>query len=853
MIRTKNIKLFLSVVLSLGFFSLSCQSKKNVNLVASESSSTTPPAESTLPGAPTGTLAINASATHTNLVNVLLSISSSSATEMYISAISGCASGGNWEAFNASKSYTLPNANATNHVYLKLRDSQGLESQCLSASIAHDNVAPAVSITTPSEGAVISSGNQSSYTVSGTCSENGRSVTVGLGGITSSPTCANNAFTTNLNLGALNNGAHQISASQVDQASNNGVATAINVTKSILSVTAIISGEPTSPSNQTSLNVTISGADIAQYRFKIIPTGSLCSDSAGYSGLTSVATLITSSFSGLPDGPTTLCVIGQDAGGSNIQAFGDASSVTWTKDTTGPTAPSGLALGAITSNMGTTPTIDWSSNATDVTTSVASYQIQVRRSADASIHQDWIAVTKGASLTLPATNPMIINDSYTIRVRGVDAAGNFGEASSDSAAYTINGITITAFTGSAPDIANASSFSAGGGYLYAYGGINDAYNTWLNVNHFISPSNSWSVPTGVPALLAAPNRRLEAGTVWVANRSQFFIFGGWSEGWWPRRTDVHTYNPATNTWATGTDLETDLPGLKDPNDANENLEPTRTQLFSDGDRVYLWGGRIRGSSGSYGYSNFLLRYDFATTPKWQQMATPATQLTSYYAHAAFGAGKLIAINAQQDGSFNFTPAGAIYDVATNSWLSLTFGVGSAPSVALVNYSLVIDSQRNRAYLFGGHEAYCDTPALSCEPTAQDITKYNPHLYSINLDTGAWTILNPTGNPPPRLIAFGSTWANNIMITFGGMTDHPSYEAFNTIYAYYPEKNRWVTIATPSEGVLSKRFGLGESAHASAGLVSFDQNNKVMIYGGFSVDGSYNTVQTNTGASILIPF
>lgn len=625
---------------------------------------------------------------------------------------------------------------------------------------------------------------------------------------------------------------------------------------SSLTINATLAGAPTGIQQSTVLNVTVAGAYVALYSYKVGLGAGDCGISTGYSGFVTVSTLITADISGLTDGTITLCVIGRDAGGSNTQAMSSATTATWTKDTTGPAAPTGISLGGVTSNMGATPTIDWSGDATDIASSVVGYQVQIRKSSDSSVHQDWSTVSKGAVYTLPVNNPLVMTESYTLRVRGVDSLGNFGAASDDSSSFTVNNIIISAFSGSAPDIANAHAYGAGSGYFYIYGGINNSYNAWLDINHFISPSDTWATPTGVPALLAAPYRRHQSSIVWVKNLSAFFIYGGSNEDWSPVRTDVHTYNPTTGAWAAGTDLKTDLPSLNDPGNPAQHLSPSRVKLFSDGDSVYFWGGRIRGDSQVYGYSNYLLKYDFNANPRWQQLATAPANVFNYYSHSAFGGNKLIAISAYQDGSFNFLPVGAIYDVVSNQWQSITFGSGGAPSNPLVEFSLVVDDQRNVAYLYGGFEPICDdVPAINCEASASDLSKYNTNLYSINLNTGVWTILTPNGTMPSHLSQHSATWANNVMIVFGGMVDWPSYAYYNSIYAYYPQQNRWVTLdANPSEAMLSRRFVISTSNDALGGVALFDQVNKIMVYGGFgnNAAGAY-IGKLNTGASILLPF
>jgi alpha-tubulin suppressor-like RCC1 family protein len=73
---------------------------------------------------------------------VTLTLSVSDATEMYITNTAGCSTGGVWETYSATRSWTLPSLNSTNYVYAKFRDFAGNESSCDSDDIIHDDTPP---------------------------------------------------------------------------------------------------------------------------------------------------------------------------------------------------------------------------------------------------------------------------------------------------------------------------------------------------------------------------------------------------------------------------------------------------------------------------------------------------------------------------------------------------------------------------------------------------------------------------------------------------------------------------------------------------------------------------------------
>jgi len=92
---------------------------------------------------PSGSFTINGGATKTNNRTLALALTYSLATQVKIStdpAFGGAA----YEAVAASKSYTLPDADAAYTVYIKYKDQYGNESGSYSHSITLDRVAPSV-------------------------------------------------------------------------------------------------------------------------------------------------------------------------------------------------------------------------------------------------------------------------------------------------------------------------------------------------------------------------------------------------------------------------------------------------------------------------------------------------------------------------------------------------------------------------------------------------------------------------------------------------------------------------------------------------------------------------------------
>lgn len=85
---------------------------------------------------------INEGEEYTKTEAVNLSLNAIDAAQMYITNSEGCLNHGTWEPYSSSKDWTLEQTNKAAKVYIKFRDLAGNESDCISDSIIHDNIAP---------------------------------------------------------------------------------------------------------------------------------------------------------------------------------------------------------------------------------------------------------------------------------------------------------------------------------------------------------------------------------------------------------------------------------------------------------------------------------------------------------------------------------------------------------------------------------------------------------------------------------------------------------------------------------------------------------------------------------------
>jgi len=174
--------------------------------------------------------------------------------------------------------------------------------------------------------------------------------------------------------------------------------------------TAAISGQPVSPTNSNSVDITVGGTDVTHYQYKL--------DGGSYGIEIPIATHII--LSGLGESQHTLFVIGRDVAG-NWQAEPGTATLTWTVDTQAPTA-----------TLTNTPNSLTNQTTTDITvggTDVTHYQYKI----DTGLYNSETAVATHIVLS------GLSGGAHTISVIGRDVAGNLQlEANAISYSWTID-------------------------------------------------------------------------------------------------------------------------------------------------------------------------------------------------------------------------------------------------------------------------------------------------------------------------------------------------------------------------------------------------------------------------------
>ncbi len=203
---------------------------------------------------------------------------------------------------------------------------------------------------------------------------------------------------------------------------------------------ALLSGIPSSVSNVRTVDITVSGTDITQYKYKL--------DSGAFSSEKSIATHITAN--GLNDGTHVLSVIGRDAA-SNWQNEGSATTYTWTIDATGPTLveilpvtnPSNDATPSYTFSSTEAGSITYGGSCTspDTAAIVGNTTVTFSALSDGTYSNCSLSVTDGLgnSTTLPITTFTIDTVAPTAMLSGTPAL----HSNATSATITVAGSEVT--------------------------------------------------------------------------------------------------------------------------------------------------------------------------------------------------------------------------------------------------------------------------------------------------------------------------------------------------------------------------------------------------------------------------
>ena len=369
--------------------------------------------------APTGnSLSINSGAAYTNSTTVTLTPASTDAADMYITNTSGCGSGGSWESFASSKTWTLGQTNATATVYAKYRDAAGNATSCVSATIIHDSVAPTLTMTNPATNSYVNSTNVASVAVSGTCNEAGRTVTLS-GAATGSATCSSGTWSTTVNFSSASEGNLTLTASLSDAAGNTTTINRNIVKDTIAPTGSLVLNGGDDYTSSPDLTLTLSTNDGTQM---YITEDSTCASGGSYVSFASSAAFSSTQSEGI----NYIFVKFRDAAQNESTCY-QASIIFDDIDPSWTDVP----LHANANNStNSSPMVFYQESAIDSDSGVQTYQYAVGTNITTNQNdiKDWTTVSGGSFMATGLS--LTAGQRYYISMRAYDAAGNFTTISS---------------------------------------------------------------------------------------------------------------------------------------------------------------------------------------------------------------------------------------------------------------------------------------------------------------------------------------------------------------------------------------------------------------------------------------
>jgi hypothetical protein len=205
----------------------------------------------------------------------------------------------------------------------------------------------------------------------------------------------------------------------------NGGSQTIVISDSNSDLIATVAGQPSGLNNVKSLNVSVGGVGVTQYKYKIVNSYT-CNSTDGYSSPRSAALAIRDDIAALADGLVYLCVIAGNAS-DVFQSVGSATSVSWTKSTLPP--PSPQFNGIVSSNralnplqaLSNLPTVQVLAGNVKAGNSVKLFDSQT------CDNSSLIGTTVGAADTVTATGTYVQPRDHKLYAEAVD---QFGQVSS---------------------------------------------------------------------------------------------------------------------------------------------------------------------------------------------------------------------------------------------------------------------------------------------------------------------------------------------------------------------------------------------------------------------------------------
>ncbi len=290
-----------------------------------------------------------------------------------------------------------------------------------SSSIVIDTTVPTIAITSPVAGSWINLANDSAtFSVSGTCSEVGRTVSIKSDGVTvGTAPCTGGVFSGNINSTAMTEGAHVLTATISDNAGNNATSAAVNITRDVTVPIASTSHawSQTSPANTASVTASWTksvSTDFAIQKIQFYSNASCGAGSESGSLITLTNTAQTQSFTGVDGGTYSYKVTSIDnSGNSTVSSCSSSMAI----DTTSA---------AITSVTSTTNTGTYITGA--VVNMIVNFSEAVSVSGTPVLALNTTPARNATYVSGTGTSSLVFN--YTVQIEDYSSRLNYTSTSS---------------------------------------------------------------------------------------------------------------------------------------------------------------------------------------------------------------------------------------------------------------------------------------------------------------------------------------------------------------------------------------------------------------------------------------
>ena len=343
-------------------------------------------------------------------------------------------------SFLSTTSTSQSSGTGTYYIHVMAKDAAGNVSAVSHASAEINNTSPTLALTSPADNSYINSSNDSTtFTVSGTCSENTRVVTVNVDGspvATTGGTCNGSTFTSTIDSTAIAAGVRTLTATYTNAAGNPGTSAGITVTRNISAPTIAI----TTPATSSYINIandsttfTVSGTCSENTRVVTVNVdGSAVATTGGTCNGATFTSTIDSTV--IAAGVRTLTATYTNTAGNPATSAG----ISVTRDVTAPSSLY-IALKTPASSPGnsTTPTF---------TVNNVAFGDTVRIYTGSCILPSLKGTAFAAGTSVDFTSSAISGDGdYVYYADATDAAGNTSDCTPLEDTYTYSLVTSSFF------------------------------------------------------------------------------------------------------------------------------------------------------------------------------------------------------------------------------------------------------------------------------------------------------------------------------------------------------------------------------------------------------------------------